>query len=801
LISPATELREQFDSGEEKDEAPKAPIKGLSLPTIPLDEASDIPAEEPDWLTQLRGTVDEEEDQRVTSDAPPEPADDIPDWLRDLDIEPPTGPAGPEEPEPVEEEMPDWLRASDTPPSAPILEEETTAEFPDWLHGTAPPHQEPEEAEQPDWLQEGMLQSGEQALKFEDDSEDQGPPEPAEIPDWLSALDIEQPSPPTPTDGEPEPEQIEEEIYVPDWLSERDPESEASVYYEDAQQPEEPEEDLYVPDWLGAGEEEEEPPSYEPTPSVEPEEEMEMPDWLSSIEDEPPSHEPTPSSEPEEIPDWLLGLETDAVDISPSASVFPEEAEITPPSEPDDEFIPPVAGEIPDWLREIEAEEPYVPPVSADIPDWLTQPGAEAPSTPVFEVDETKAPIERGDIPDWLMKMKPDGVGPAGGPAAPVEQPPLPDVEELAPAEIPEWLEAMRPSEAGPKEETVETDGVLEGLRGTLPSSPLVDTTGRVEAAPSIAANAATVARAELLQELLSRPTTPELREEKQVRRRETTWTIQHAVIMLLLLAAILAPLIANLVDFQLIVVDIPPLAGNPLAAYNVIQTGIQTGDPVLVAFDYGPAQADEVDKIASPLILHLLDREARLILVSSRPEGLILAERLISGLVRQGLITQEQSDTQIVRLGYLPGRSMGVQSVLSNLTNFSDYWSGAFSQGVGIPADVSSIEDLSLIVVLAGESADLQTWIEQTAMYDGPPMIVGLSARVAPLSLPYTEGAEQLDGAVAGLVEAASYRAARGLDDRQATLQLQSLALAQLVIAGLTVVGAAIFLLRGKKK
>ena len=146
----------------EVPEPPSAPIKGLSLPTIPLEAPLEQPTEEisvsteaeaaPDWLSDLRGPAPVEEaapeagedwltqfrGAGVPEVGPPvateEPvgAEVAPDWLSDL-----RGPA------PVEDVAPeageDWLvqlRDADAPEAGPPMaaEEPVGAEVtPDWL--------------------------------------------------------------------------------------------------------------------------------------------------------------------------------------------------------------------------------------------------------------------------------------------------------------------------------------------------------------------------------------------------------------------------------------------------------------------------------------------------------------------------------------------------------------------------------------------------------------------------------------------------------------------------------------------
>jgi hypothetical protein len=271
-------------------------------------------------------------------------------------------------------------------------------------------------------------------------------------------------------------------------------------------------------------------------------------------------------------------------------------------------------------------------------------------------------------------------------------------------------------------------------------------------------------------------------------------------VVALLLLAAILAPQIAEWVGFEIL--DTEMLLATPRVSeqvdqvYRAIESQIQPGAPVMIAFEYSAAEADEMDRVASPLVQHLLAKEARLLFVSTYPQGPMLAERLGDDLIARGDLTQAIWDEQVVNLGYFPAQATGIQSAL--LDPGGGYWPG--SEGPDRLQGLSSAEDVALILVLAGQPTRLQNWIEQTStLAQAPPLLAGISARVGPLSRPYLQTAQQLQGAITGLVDSAAYEGRLQLDDGQATGFLQSLTLTRLIISGLMVTGAVIFLIGGR--
>jgi hypothetical protein len=222
----------------EEPEPESAPIKGLSLPTIPLEEQEQQPetqaetgeveqVETEDWLTQLRAstTMEAEESEESETTLEPSEAVELPEWLQELgplETETRVTPteAAPEEaaaeeaPTPAPAETPDWLRdmgplEEAAPPEAALeeaaAEEAPTpalTEVPDWLQEEPPSEEVPPEAVPPS------------APPFVSLS----PADVAETPEWLeeTAPSEEAPSPPL----QVEPSIEEEAAEIPDWLTE-----------------------------------------------------------------------------------------------------------------------------------------------------------------------------------------------------------------------------------------------------------------------------------------------------------------------------------------------------------------------------------------------------------------------------------------------------------------------------------------------------------------------------------------------------------------------------------------------------
>jgi hypothetical protein len=437
-------------------------------------------------------------------------------------------------------------------------------------------------------------------------------------------------------------------------------------------------------------------------------------DWLREIA--PPAAAVVTEAEPEEaVPvtpppvsaemfDWLQEI------APPAAAVVPEaEPEEVLPME-----LPPVPAEVPDWLRgiappaaavapEAEPEEAIpveFPPVPAEVPDWLREmapPEAAPPETvpPVPQQVEVPPEAKSTEVPEWLAALMARPTEPSVPTAPGLEGifPPsptepgtgVPEMEGLARAEIPAWLEALRPrtepAEKPVETEPMEAEGLLAGLSGLLPPTLAIQTPATREGTRPSETSQASLARAQLLQGLLAQPA-----EAAQPSAGQRGWVhpgmrsaartavrMQRWLVLAVLLVAVGSTLIAPLI--------IPPGGGLPTltqparspaadnrmdfqrvtSMHSAIQ-GLSAESTVLVAFEYGPAEADELNAVAEPILRHLLDQRARISIVSTRPEGQSTAAGLLNRITAaEGGYTAGQ----YTLAGYRTSEAMGVAQLL----------------------------------------------------------------------------------------------------------------------------------------
>ncbi len=343
------------------------------------------------WLRDLgeAGDVVSEQEPATEIESPAMGTDeDVPDWLRGVEVEPSKAEAGLTS-EVEGREVPDWLSELEAEPSkaeadqlsdaeAPMSEEEVQ-DVPDWLSELeAEPSkaeagllsEEGQEQEVPDWLL-GVETGPSEAESFPAAPEEEasvaeaGPPmlegEAQELPDWLSGVETE-PSELERLSASP----LEEEVaFEPDQGTE-------FQAVEAAAEAEEPD----FTDWLKSVETEE---TGEEVEGTAPEEAPadDLPSWLAGLDEKEAQPQAPVAGADDDLPEWLRAVDEQE----------PAQAEPTAPTDWQPVDVEAPAGE---ELVEEPASEPE--PVMEELPVQAEQP---APFEPLSEPEpESMAPPE-----------------------------------------------------------------------------------------------------------------------------------------------------------------------------------------------------------------------------------------------------------------------------------------------------------------------------------------------------------------------------------------------------------------------
>lgn len=456
----------------------------IAQPAAQAEEVGEAgePDDLPDWLASAEPAEPVEPAEQDPAEAAPE---DAFAWLNEEEeIQPVADTAGETQPDdPVEDDIPDWLKTADTPdetqveiaePETPIAEPEAPQEEISPQPSVAETETEPI----PDWLDD--LASATLAEEADESAPEEQQPATA-TPDWLSEISEETAEPEAEPEFKPTPESMrtaaadaleaEDEIKIPSF-EDMDPQAEPTQEF---------------PEWLSTSDGTDAEADIEPTAVEEPvaEEATDddaFPEWLA-----PPSEDKTavtkaePATEFEDTDEamaWLEGLssETETVD---DGQVSETQFETEPPDKA--ESADPVTASTvddgtPEWLKDIgkvdadqdeepisddidSAAEPVEPDSDVEFEDadaamaWLE---GLAAKQGVSEDELISSPEERPDtLPDWVMDTtEPETV------VTPVEEQPAPIVSDPEPsqAETEPVMDDVEPALGDTEPTLVETE-------------------------------------------------------------------------------------------------------------------------------------------------------------------------------------------------------------------------------------------------------------------------------------------------------------------------------------------------------
>lgn len=542
---------------------------------------------------------------------------------------------------------------------------------------------------------------------------------------------------------------------------------------------------------------------------IEDQKEPEVPEWLSSIRNkitvDVPKEEVKPATDSGE--DWLnkLRRQTEELhepatglpgwaEISPepvveestegSALFQPEEANI-PPAEPpfeeqvEEEIRQPVlfdkGSPVEDYpavspfaeAEEEEAEHPIPEQLRNSIPQIDASQLSEDILPPEEELlqmkDEPRQKISSREIPNWLTNILGENEAEAtamsavdAGRAEGLEG------EPVQPGPLPGWVQAMRPTEitspassaASETEKTVETEGPLAGIRGILPGEGVVPAyTKAVDYHVGVENRQRREDHIQAFQDILKA-------EQAEVkvpgyRRTRAAGTVRW-ILMVFLFFVMLAAIIGAAKPENL-------PTSMPRETIQLFQSivAMEPGSKILVAIDYEPAYAGEVEAVASPVLNHLMVKQADLYFISTNPSGMALAQKMLDNI---GLYPQSSHAPYLAKekfhlVGYLPGGQAGIQALNAGLANAIPLTQD-LEKTIELPglSGAPNLSPFRALLILSDQPDTVRSWLEQINPVEGAPALWAVvSAQAVPLLRPYVRSG-QLKGLAAGEYGGALY-------------------------------------------
>ncbi len=485
-------------------------------------------------------------------------------------------------------------------------------------------------------------------------------------------------------------------------------------------------------------------------------------------------------------------------------------------------------------FEEIEVSEPEVPLEMLTLEEPVA---FEAPAAPVIIIEdedeeEAEPAIHLAEGPEWVEELRPDMPVTLGAGGFNLE------FEQQGVANLPDDLRELHEAATSlvqsqsAVDDVVIDSGTLAGVTGGLPIHEAATRIGDPEIITHIRMPPAQAARVEQLATALDiededigdldakieaaiGPAEQPERQRRRVKRR-----LDRVIIAIVLLAALIGPFFTDALHFA----D-KPSEQLAIEQQTVVSSvaALQPGDRVLVAFEYGPTTAGELNALAEAVLRDILRQRAIPIIFSTNPLGVLNARYVLDNLARdEALLNVLERDDRLqtgkdyFTLRYISGGAIAIRAlsrseVLGTLLFSTD------STGEQTDLEIGRVdaEDFALVLVIGETIDNVRDWAEQ---FDIPTLLkfALVTSATEPLAQAYVDplGNLAFAGYLAGYRDTYRYNHLRNqgiIDDYEVPddldapdpdiSQLHSSTLGILVVSTLMLIGLLFNTLRGLRR
>ena len=483
-------------------------------------------------------------------------------------------------------------------------------------------------------------------------------------------------------------------------------------------------------------------------------------------------------------------------------------------------FVPPIVALGEEAIAEAgraevvpQAEEPVVRATPVQVAPEAQTSAITQPQAPAEAPPEHPAPAEIEPAP---QAAAPEGALPsvqaiAPPPEAVMAQPTGPTEEDVAPQAVAQPPETVIGQPAGPAAEAgvpleqVAAPGEAQALPAEVAASPLEGLDNLLPLEPAVALPHRPLRRAaqppsatgdyeaELFQQVAVERAP--LQEGAQVvlpRKVQGLSRIGRITLYILVLLAGLSPSFTWGQTSSFV---------QPRESVLVLACALEelpAGAEVLLSFDYSPTYAGEMDPLALAVVRHLARRSVRMVVMSTKPEGIGLAEAIYRAIAEE--FPDYRYGEHYALLGYLPGQEAGLRTLNTALGDAFkvDYVQGRPLGELTVTSGLATLKDFDQIIIFSDDSLAVRRWIEQVQSQNDIAFHALVTSAVEPLLVPYQQSG-QLLSLIPAASGAAEYEAASAANP-SALVQSDAYAALFLLLLVVAIVTNVIYVSRGER-
>ena len=225
---------------------------------------------------------------------------------------------------------------------------------------------------------------------------------------------------------------------------------------------------------------------------------------------------------------------------------------------------------------------------------------------------------------------------------------------------------------------------------------------------------------------------------------------IPHLLASLLLLLALALPFVSTGFSEG----ELPPLESMRIATALLQPSTCWTISRAMTMcwwhLNMGPAAAGELDELADLIFRHIFAQGAKAIIVSSNPIAIVHARNVIAAIERSvaPVSTRLVENRDYYLLRFLSGGALGLRDLSRNFGSIVN--TSARGQPTGL--QFTSLDELTLMVLIAERAEDIRHWAEQVAPETDSDFIAATGYAAQPLAQPYVDSHDDIVGMFVGL-------------------------------------------------
>jgi len=226
---------------------------------------------------------------------------------------------------------------------------------------------------------------------------------------------------------------------------------------------------------------------------------------------------------------------------------------------------------------------------------------------------------------------------------------------------------------------------------------------------------------------------------------------IDRRYIFILILLSVLIPLLKpNWVNIPI------KTTKNSKIVFTEINN-LNTGDKILISFEYGASTKPEIHPMSIALLNHLFYKGVKVYIVALWPDGVMMAADAINEVLDSKLFNLKEG-YDYVNLGYKPGGQVVIRGIATDIRAlYTQDINLTLLDDIPMMEGVENITDFDFVFDLSAGVPGNAEWVQYACDEYKIPLSSGCTSIMVTDAIPYVESG-QLRGILAGMPGAAEY-------------------------------------------